>query len=781
MLRGRDVERQRLGQVMNRALAGSGSTTVLYGPPGSGRSALVDDLVDAAGDDFTVLRGAGVATESGLSFATLHQLLRPLLSDVDGLPGPQAAALRAVFGLDGGVPDRYLVGLATLTLLGERARTRPVLVTVDDVEHVDPCSARTLVFVARRLADEPVALVLVCGPQPPTEFADFAAAPLLPLDDHSAVQLLHDRYPDLLEQVTARVVAEAAGNPLALRELAGGLNQDQRQGRAPLPSHLPLRGRLERELARRMRRLPAGARRLLLVAAADTTGSLVTVMDAARAHGVDERDLGRAVNAGLLITAHGRVRFDPLVLRSVVYLGSPTAERQRAHRALGEVLGREHPHQAQHLAESTWRVDEGLAGSLIDAAESAWRDGDPLRVTTLLDTVRGTAVDVESAARITLLRALVVYADGSPGDAVGLLRSTAAAVLERNPELAARMRAVAEHAAWLVNEPDTRRITALWPPAVPEELRASSLPELIADLESGQWTRLTERARAELDGGEGRKQITASCLTTALLALVAARRGDHAGCHRYVAEVGHRVPLASALAQWASGHLALGSGDIDEAVPLLRGTVAGTVHAAVGLAALPDLVEALVRGRRMAAASTILSEADGWVEHEALRLRCRALLAGRAAGALYEEALAAPDLPPFERARTQLLYGEWLRRHHKVTSARDQLRTALAGLDLLGARGWAERCRIELRAAGQPLERARRVPVPPTFVELTPREREIVRSVAKGRSNRQIADELFISPRTVSDHLYKLFPKLGISSRHQLRDLRLELGSEHSE
>jgi DNA-binding CsgD family transcriptional regulator len=126
---------------------------------------------------------------------------------------------------------------------------------------------------------------------------------------------------------------------------------------------------------------------------------------------------------------------------------------------------------------------------------------------------------------------------------------------------------------------------------------------------------------------------------------------------------------------------------------------------------------------------------------------------------------------PFEHARTALLYGEWLRRGRRGTDARPHLRTALALFDRTGTASWAERARAELRAAGEPV--AASAPAPDRLSLLTPQELQVVRLAASGATNRDIAAQLFISPRTVSHHLYRAFPKLGVTNRTALARLDL--------
>jgi DNA-binding CsgD family transcriptional regulator len=153
--------------------------------------------------------------------------------------------------------------------------------------------------------------------------------------------------------------------------------------------------------------------------------------------------------------------------------------------------------------------------------------------------------------------------------------------------------------------------------------------------------------------------------------------------------------------------------------------------------------------------------------------RCRALTQDGDPEAHYREALRqhAVSGRPFEHGRTELLYGEWLRRNRRGTDARAHLRTALALFDRTGAAPWAERARVELRAAGEPA--AAGAPAPDRLSLLTPQELQVVRLAASGATNRDIAAQLFISPRTVSHHLYRAFPKLGVTNRTALARLDL--------
>jgi predicted ATPase len=160
-LRGRAAERETLDLLLNAVRRAEGRAMVLRGEPGVGKTALLDDAIGSA-SGFRVLRAAGVESEMELAFAALQQLCAPVLDRLERLPGPQQAALRVAFGLSGGeAPDRFLVGLAALSLLSEVAEERPLLCAIDDGQWLDEASALALAFVARRLLAEPVAIVFV--------------------------------------------------------------------------------------------------------------------------------------------------------------------------------------------------------------------------------------------------------------------------------------------------------------------------------------------------------------------------------------------------------------------------------------------------------------------------------------------------------------------------------------------------------------------------------------------------------------------------------------------
>src|SRR5499425_993315 len=223
MLLHRLAERAALGGLLEGARAGQSGVLVLRGEPGVGKTALLDDVIGSA-VGLRVARVAGVESEMELAFAALQQLCAPLLDGVERIPDPQCDALSVAFGLRAGAaPDRFLVGLAALSLLSEVAEQRPLLCVVDDAQWLDQASAQALGFVARRLLAEPVALVIATR-EPGKEFSGLPELLVGGLRDSDARELLGSAIMGPLdERILDRIVAETQGNPLALLELPRGL------------------------------------------------------------------------------------------------------------------------------------------------------------------------------------------------------------------------------------------------------------------------------------------------------------------------------------------------------------------------------------------------------------------------------------------------------------------------------------------------------------------------------------------------------------------------------
>ena len=367
MLVGRTRETDALEDVLAAVRDGLSGVLVLRGAVGTGKTALLDWASRAAGD-MRVARVAGVESEMDLGFAGLHQLLAPFLDGLDRLPAPQRTALRSALGLAAGPsPDRFMVGLATLTLLTDAAASRPVLCVVDNAQWLDEESGAVLGFVARRLLADRVGMLFAAQ-----EEEDRPAFEGLP--DLLVTGLTEDAARELLaaaaggpvaSRVSDRIVAETAGNPLGLVEFGGELTAGERSGAVPLSGPLRFGCRLAGLYLSRVRTLPADAQILLLVLAADQLGDPAKVWRAAGQLGIGPEAVDLSAVERLL-TGAPRLRFRHPLMRSIVYHGAPFAARQRVHEALAAVSdpGRDPDRRAWHMAQATSDPDERVAGDL---------------------------------------------------------------------------------------------------------------------------------------------------------------------------------------------------------------------------------------------------------------------------------------------------------------------------------------------------------------------------------------------------------------------------------
>src|SRR3954463_6465873 len=323
MLHGRQAEQARLRAVVDGARSAQAGALLLHGEPGVGKTALLDDLVTATtADGVRVLATQGVESESPLAFGALQRMLRPGMRLLDRLPGPQARALRVAFGLEDGTVEPFLVGAATLSLLGELAEDSPVLCVVDDAHWLDDASADALLFAARRFDADRVAVVFAARDGDVRSFtAPGIDSLVLQGLDPVAVRALLAQHAGagLSTEVADRLMAETAGNPLALVELPAGLTDEQLEGTVPLPPQLSVGSGVERVFLDRIRRLPEPVQLLMLVVAADDSGHLATTEDAAASLGVERSAWGVAERSGLLVVGEGTVTVRHPLVRSAVY------------------------------------------------------------------------------------------------------------------------------------------------------------------------------------------------------------------------------------------------------------------------------------------------------------------------------------------------------------------------------------------------------------------------------------------------------------------------------
>jgi DNA-binding CsgD family transcriptional regulator len=427
----RERERAALDGLLGDLRSGRGSALVVQGEAGVGKSALLEYAAGAAAD-MRVAQAAGVESEMELAFASVHLLCAPLLDRLEDLPGPQRDALGIAFGLRaGGAPDRFLVAVAVLTLLSEVAEDRPLLCVVDDAQWLDRASAQVLAFAARRLLAEPVGLIIAAR-EPGEQFRGLPDLEVRGLPDQHARALLDSAVRVRLdEQVLDRILAEAAGNPLALLELPRGLGPDQLAAGLGLPGALPVPTRIEEGFRRRVEALPAETRSLLLVAAAEPAGDPVLVWRTAGRLGIPA-SAAEAAQADGLLEIGGRVRFRHPLVRSAVYSSASLPERRAAHQALAEVTdpGRDPDRRAWHLAAAAPGPDEGVAAELERSAGRAQARGGMAAAAAFLQRAVELTAEPGPRSERALAAAQASLQAGALNAAAGLLAAAAAGPLD---------------------------------------------------------------------------------------------------------------------------------------------------------------------------------------------------------------------------------------------------------------------------------------------------------------------------------------------------------------
>lgn len=891
VLYGRSPEVQRIRTLLGAARRGNSGALAITAEAGEGKSALLRYAAEQA-PDWRILRCSGVESESELPFAGLHQLLGSAVDRLDTLPEPQHSALGGALGLcpaEGA--DRFLIGVATLTLLAELSATGPVLCLIDDAQWLDRPSADVLRFAARRLGVE--GIVMLFAGRREFEVGGLRELRLAPIDTAAATALLNERWPDLTLDQRERVLGEAAGNPLALLEFP-------RMDRDASPAEpLPLPMRLQSGYQRQIAEQRVNVRTALLVVAAEESGDLGVVLRALALLGHDNEALAAAEQSDMVAITGQSVVFRHPLRRSAAYHGATFTERLAVHAAIARVLVDDPARSAWHLAAASTGPDEIVAAALESAAEHAReRTGhasaaaaleraarftpDPAvrarrlvlavetaaqaglteRAVRLADAAQQLPLEPVQRARVLGSRALIEFEFGSLRKAHQLALEAAEEVTAVDVEMAAWLFVEAGRIAWtsgnIAGVQDAyRRLSAI--PAdsictphsalrggvamlsgdlvlaitliranvafsehVPIEMISLRLAfalqaALIGDMPIAR-TQLTELAElihkrgmigwypavgctlatAEFILGRLRDAELVATNTVriaadigqparvagaeAVLALVAAVRGDEARC-RELAERNLRSAPGDYNAvdithcEWALALLDLGLGRHEQSLARFEALYQAPAQArGHWLDLLSDLIEAAVRLRRPERALGALAEIEEWAAAlaapwaEALMLSCQGMIRGD--GEILAQALklhAAADRW-YDHARTALVYGEWLRRERRMNEARVHLRLALETFARIGATVWADRARVELRAAG-----AGALPEPDNNLTalLTPQELQVVRLAAGGATNKEIAAQLFLSPKTVGHHLYRAFPKLGVSNRVELARLQL--------
>jgi DNA-binding CsgD family transcriptional regulator len=531
-LLGRQSECEALDRLVAGVRLGESRVLVLRGEAGVGKTALLDEL-GAMATGFRVARAAGVESEMELPFAGLHALCAPMLGRLRGLPGPQRDALSTAFGLTAGPPpDRFMVGLAVLSLLADVAEQEPLMCIVDDAQWLDRVSAQTLAFVARRLLAERVGLVFALREDGDDhELGELPELAVGGLGDLDARLLLDATIPGPLdERVRDRILAEASGNPLALLELPRGSTPTALAGGFGLPDSMPLISRIERGFVQQLEPLPGETRQLLVLAAADPVGDVTLLRRAAELLGIGADEISPAEAAGL-IDIGAQVRFRHPLVRSAAYRAASVPDRRDVHRALADATDpqMDPDRRAWHRAQAASGPDEAVAAELersagrararggiaaaaafleratelspdsalrggraLAAAQAKFESADPEAAHELLAVAEMCPLDELQRARVARLRAEMAFALRRGRDAPPLLLDAARQLEALDPALARQTYlealGAAMYAGRLYADPGVRKAAeaARAAPAAPQAPRSI---DLVLD---GIATRLTE-------------------------------------------------------------------------------------------------------------------------------------------------------------------------------------------------------------------------------------------------------------------------------------------------
>jgi DNA-binding CsgD family transcriptional regulator len=432
-LLGRRAECEALDRVLADALAGRSRVAVLRGEAGAGKSVLLGYLSERVAG-WHVATAVGVESEMELAYSGLHQLCAPMLDRLDRLPAPQGDALATVFGLStGNAPDRFLVGLATLTLFAEVAEQQPLACIIDDAQWLDETSAQILGFVARRLLAERIAIVCAARTGPGEDV--LVGLPELPVDglgDSDALALLLENVNGPLDAaVCEQIVTESHGNPLALVELPRTWRAANIAGGFGLPNSQPVAGKIEQSYARRLLQLPSDTQLLVLAAAAEPLGDPVLLHHAAETLGVDMAAADPAVDAELLKIG-GRVEFAHPLVRSAAYHTAAADDRHRVHRALAEATDpeRDPDRRAWHRARATPGPDDDVAAELERSASRAQGRGGLAAAAAFLERAAELTPEPARRARRALAAAQSKQRAGAPDAALRLLALAEAGPLD---------------------------------------------------------------------------------------------------------------------------------------------------------------------------------------------------------------------------------------------------------------------------------------------------------------------------------------------------------------
>lgn len=422
---GRHRERAALAEVAAAAGRGVGGALVLRGQLGVGMTALLRWTAER--DPATrVMWASGVESERELPYAGLHRFCSPALARLDELPDAQRSAIGAALGLaDGRAPEPLAIGLGLLSLLKLQAHERALICVIDDADLLDPVSAAALAFVARRVTELPVAMLMaVHEPAPvPDPFTGIAELIVEPLGSDFARELLVSAAPGpLAPSARDRVLADAGGFPLALLELPAQLTAAQRAGLDPLPVMLAPGSRLRRRMLGLLEGLSESTRLLLLLAAAEPGARSGLLWAAAERLGLSIDAAASAEERGLLHVGD-HVHFAHPLLRLAVYDAASAADCQLVHQAFVEAIDPivDPARRAWHRAAALLNPDETVAAELESLAGEAKGRGDYAEAAALFEQSAGITPELSLAYGRTLAAVQALVVAGNPSQALNLL------------------------------------------------------------------------------------------------------------------------------------------------------------------------------------------------------------------------------------------------------------------------------------------------------------------------------------------------------------------------
>ncbi|MFC0599790.1 helix-turn-helix transcriptional regulator [Streptomyces palmae] len=573
VLAGRDHERAAVAELLTGVRSGTGRALVVRGDAGVGKSALLRHAADRAAP-VRVLRATGAEPETGLAFAALHQLLRPVAALTEALPDGQRDAVRAALGLPApaGAPDRFLVSAGVLSLLTEAAEPRGLLCVLDDFHWMDRASADALLFAARRLDTEGVGLLIGTRDTPEArhllrELPEVRPGGLGAADATAALVGWTGVQP--APQAVERLTAATGGNPLAMRETAELLTAEQLTGREPLPEPLPIGDGVHTVYGAQIARLPADTRRLLLVAALEGRGDPHLVLGAAARLGVAPRALDAAEAAGL-VSAGTEIAFRHPLIRSAVPATASPADRRAVHQALAALLDEagDADRRARHRAAAALGPDEEVAADLAAAAQRARDRGGYADAADTLSLAARLTPERGPRARRLADAAAAAWLGGRPGQA----RTALAAAEEIAEDPAVRT--------------ELARLRGRFELTAGDAAQALRIFHTAAEQAAEQAVRSAEprRAGGAVDAAEGAPATGAAAARRAVELLADAAEAASAVGD---ADAGIRIGrLAGALpGPWdrataflrdvLAGCGALQEGDAEQGVPLLRRALSG--------------------------------------------------------------------------------------------------------------------------------------------------------------------------------------------------------------